>query len=102
MTDWTGNPGKHRDPYGDGWWHRHWLLDSGQYVKTSQSTRARLIQLLSRTIPSPDPGDEFAALTCHCGRIACRHHQGNNHQRGAAVWMPSEPGSRHWPGCGCP
>lgn len=39
MTDWTGNPGNHRDPYGRGWWHRHWLLSDGEYIKTSEQTR---------------------------------------------------------------
>lgn len=55
--------------------HRARLIRYGEYVKTSQSTRARLLQIVSRTITSPDPDDELAALTCHCGRIACRHHQ---------------------------
>ena len=25
-----------------------------------------------------NPNDEMRALTCHCGRIACRHHEDEN------------------------
>lgn len=31
-----------------------------------------------RTGAHMDPHDEVRALTCHCGRIACRHHEGDD------------------------
>ena len=45
--------------------HRQSLLDSGRYV---------------RSRPVDDPiahiyPDDLSLITCHCGRIACRHHE---------------------------
>lgn len=65
------------------WWgdaHRAWLLSSGRYIKTSEQRAIGLMQLISGPLPEYAPSQH----------------------KGAALWMPSEPGSRHWPGCGCP
>ncbi len=66
-----------------GEWHRHWLLTSGQYIKTSNPDMRKgygwkivgepgpeLVKLGSRTCPPP-------------------------HHRGSAADV-----ERHWPGCG--
>lgn len=73
MATWTG-----------GYWHRQWLLTSGQYVKTSDPDAGRRYGWAVVGEPGPElvnfsrlnPTEEIAALICWCGRIACRHHQG--------------------------
>lgn len=70
-------------PWESGYWHRHWLLSSGRYIKTSD----------------PDMRKGYGwAVVGESGPELVKM----PHHHGAALWMPSEPGSRHWPGCGCP
>lgn len=64
-------------------WHRQWLLTSGQYVKTSDPDMRKGYGWAV----VGEPGPELVKMP---------------HHHGAALWMPSEPGSRHWQGCGCP
>lgn len=57
-----------------GEWHRHRLLSTGRYVKTSERRSgsqggARLSEVSWMTT------DDLSLFTCHCGRIACRHHE---------------------------
>lgn len=75
------------------WWgiaHRQWLLNSGRYVYTTRPSERALRGTktgLANLIVG-EPGPELVNF--------------RPHHRGAALWMPSEPGGRHWPGCGCP
>lgn len=51
------------------------FAESEEWAREHGNAMTRLHDFLNRTIPLPDPDEEIATLTCHCGRIACRHHQ---------------------------
>ncbi|MGC3023025.1 hypothetical protein [Brevibacterium sp. FAM 24630] len=62
-----------------GEWHRHMLLSSGQYIKTSD--------------PDTRKGYGWAAV----GEAGPELINFRPHHKGTAIGM----GDEHWPGCGC-
>lgn len=77
-----------RDRHRWGIAHRARLIDTGEYIRTSEQRGMGLMQFL---VHRPEP---YISTTEVIGTRS-RHHNG------AALWMPSTPGNRHWPGCGC-
>lgn len=77
-----------RDRHRWGIAHRARLIDTGEYIRTSEQRGMGLMQFLVHR------SEPYTSTTEVIGTRS-RHHNG------AALWMPSTPGSRHWPGCGC-
>lgn len=75
--------------------HRARLIDSGDYIYTSERGQG-LMQFISKPPPEYKPEPWPSRGSWAAVEYVRSHHSG------AALWMPSESGSRHWPGCGCP
>ena len=58
-----------------GEWHRHWLLSSGQYVHSRPVYRSWGRYVDEEGVNHYFYPDDLSLITCHCGRIACRHHE---------------------------
>ena len=52
----------------------HHPVDRGRVDAHKQ----RMLRVIAETEDDMNPHDEIRALTCHCGRIACRHHEDEN------------------------
>lgn len=67
------------------------LIESGEYIKTSQPPGMGLMQFLRGPLPEYKPFDAAAWWS-----KKMRDHYGPRHHKGTAIGMNDE----HWPGCG--